>query len=205
MIGARESYTRKALEGYEPELGTRAEWQRRNASDPLRQTVLRVLQELDQAKNCRLPWYLGKGEAKRAIKRSEEIEASVDAWTRAVAAVAPRTLSGAGAPNRRWVAHRDLLLSQLHALRHGLEQYRLALTEGPYPGSEFCLMAVAPIRGDGARRRVAEERLDAVAHDHPETPWARTAELLKGTLGGCVLMRITFLPFPGVERGGKSR
>lgn len=66
------------------------------------------------------------------------------------------------------------------------------LAEDPIPDKIVGLEVRGVIRGDGARQRAARERLDAVIRDHPDTPWGRTAALLKERLYGFSLREVNY-------------
>lgn len=185
----KPSFKPEDLVGYEPEWVTPDEWRARAEKDPLRKTVVAVLAAIAEEKSFDLKCkFANEGEGRTIGRNVAKVDAKFAAWIEALDAVAKTSVgTGDAKPYRRWEANRDLLEAQLWAMRHYLEQYRLALDEGPYPTpapSGYWVRPAKAVRGDGALKKTAEEKLAAVQKLHPGTPWAKTAELLAKKLKG---------------------
>ncbi|GEM_PF-3828415 len=194
LIRGRGGYDPKALRGYEPDLCPPAEYAKRNASDAVRRAVVGVLSEIEEGKDWKLEnCKLSHGQADRLGKRANELAVQCRKWIDRLKAAKPNTPSqGEGLP-KRWIAHRDLLVGQLLALLHWLEQYRLALSECEYPkGGDVGLCHDKKVRGAGEGRMEALRALEQVQKDHPGTPWAETAKLIASRLHGFSLTIVRY-------------
>lgn len=183
------SFKPEDLEGYEPEWVSPEEWRALAQKEPLRKTVVAVLEAIGEEKSFDLKCkFANEGEGRTIGRTVAKVDAKFAGWIEALEAVARTTAAtGDAKPYRRWEANRDLLEAQLWAMRHYLEQYRLALDEGPYPtpaSSGYWVRPAKALRGDGVLKKRAEEKLARVRELHPGTPWAKTAELLAKKLGG---------------------
>lgn len=206
LLREKESYSAEAMKGYEPELCTADEWQKRKLGDELRGEVLRILAELGQGKEFDIVLNeVTKGVAdKQVIQPCLRLERRVkEDWARSLEAARAKAGKAAGKPLKRWVAHADLLAAQLQVLLHGLEQVRLAAAEGPFPQRPVWFTSWPTVRGSGEARKAAIEKLDAAIKNHPGTPWARTAELLKEKLPGFMLEPVRYGGGGAIKPGGK--
>jgi hypothetical protein len=115
LIRGKGDYDAKALRGYEPDLCTSAEYGKRNSADPLRKAVVEVLAEMEKGKDWKLHNVnLKSGLADNLGKRAGELTAQCRKWIERLRAAKPNLPSTGEALPKRWVAHRDLLVAQLH-------------------------------------------------------------------------------------------
>lgn len=197
MIGGG-SCKAEALEGYEPEYGVKDEGAAGEKSE-IRKAVCKVLGEVVKAWDTNLETrFSGESAARAAARASGSADRKVAEWIDELRKVKKTSVGTGGVkPYRRWEAHRDLLEAQLVALSHYLEQYRLALEEGPYGDTdEGYRLESGPRRGDGKRREEALTSLKFVEEQHPGTPWAKTARTLSARLEGFAVRGIRRPP-PG--------
>ncbi len=193
LIRGKGGFDAKALRGYEPDLCAVAEYGKRNAADPLRKAVTEVLAEIAKGREWKLESVgLSEGQAERLGKRARELTGNCRKWIDRLRAARPNLPSQGEAPSKRWVAHRDLLVAQLHVLIHWLEQYALVLKEGDYPKGGDVALAPGDLRGSGEAKLEAVRALEQVMKDHPGTPWAETAAALAEGLDGFDLVAVRY-------------
>ncbi len=185
LIRGKGEWDPKAMKGYEPDLCSLADYQKKNASDPLRKAVVGVLQEFEAGKAWRLENnHLKQGMSDHLAKRAQELEAQARKWIVRLKAAKPNLPSTGEAMPKRWVAHRDLLTAQLYVLLYWLEQYTLCLAQAEWPKEAEIALTKGKARGSGEAKVEAVRALEQVEHDHPGTPWAETAERLAASLAG---------------------
>lgn len=187
------------LEGYEPDWAIDPAAESAKITN-LRTTVTTVLAEIDRAKTLGLSIrFASEADGRAAVKLVPGVEKTVNDWLDRVRKAKTNVVATGGVrPYRRWEAHRDLLEAQILALLHYLDQYKLALDEGPYPKvAPYGLYLIkGKLRGKGARRDDAVKALKVVQETHPDTPWARTAALLEKNLEGFAIYAST-VPMAG--------
>lgn len=193
LIRGKGGYDPKALRGYEPDLCALAEYGKRNAADPVRKAVVEVLAEIEKGDDWKLVNIgLSEGQAERLGKRAQELTVQCRKWIDRLRAARPNLPSQGEPAPKRWIAHRDLLVAQIHVLIHWLDEYRLVLTVADYPKGGDVGLAPGDLRGSGEAKLEAVRALEQVAKDHPGTPWAGTAERLAEGLDGFDLVVIQY-------------
>jgi len=203
-IRKKSEYEAKDLKGYEPELCSREEWIRRIERCAVRKEIISILETMEKGESFELESSgLSKGMTKSLVRRVRKVEREVQGWIKSLRNAKFEVSTGEAKPYKRWIAHRDLLMAQLYSLLHWLEQYRLTVLEGLWPkGGDVGLFTSPKVQGD--KKGKAKEKLEEVIRDHPGTPWARTADLLRGRLQGFTLRKFGHGPGGGGARSGEK-
>lgn len=78
LIRGKGDYDAKAMRGYEPDLCSLAEYDKRNAADPVRKAVVEILAEVEKGKDWKLHDVdLSRGQADNLGKRAQELAAQL--------------------------------------------------------------------------------------------------------------------------------
>jgi len=194
---------KKLLDGYAPELASRAEIAKRNSRNALRRAIMETIigwkQIREGSTGATFSSYFQDSAAGRT--RMKETMVVVDAWLKLLdAGIAKLKALGDVAVNdapKRWQANRELMWAELHKLRFQLTQYKHALDDlmnrknVPPPGDigwHISWYRNPILRGDfeevTTQKRAVERMFQTVIDTHAGTPWEVFAKHEMKTMRG---------------------